>query len=83
MLLPAWTLSQHRPFLIFHSFWRVHTHATLNSDRDEVRVDAVAGSVRQDEIERLRSPAIINHDSYHFVIITAVDVVFDERLRSR
>ena len=56
-------------------------HSTL--DRDEVRVDAVAGSVRQDEIERLRSPAIINHDSYHFVIITAVDVVFDERLRSR
>jgi hypothetical protein len=53
-------------------------HSTL--DRDEVRVDAVAGSVRQDEIERLRSPAIINHDSYHFVI-TAVDVVFDERLR--
>jgi ABC-type bacteriocin/lantibiotic exporter with double-glycine peptidase domain len=48
--------------------------------RDEVRVDA-AGSVRQDEIERLHSPAIINHDSYHFIIITAVDVVFDERLR--
>jgi len=40
----------------------------------------VAGGVRQDEIGRLRSPAIIIHS--HFAI-AAVYVVFVERLRRR
>ena len=44
-------------------------------------VRVVAGGVRQDEIGRLRSPAIIIHDS-HFAI-AAVYVVFVERLRRR